>query len=165
VRHRLRNVSLGFLDDAPTKLEFTADVQARRAAVFEAISADPSSWTWFPGLARGHYEGPGPHGVGSVREVRMAGTGYRETILAWDEPARWAYRVDASSVPVGRALVEDWLLEDRGDCTTVRWVFAIEPSSLFRLGLPLAPLVMGRLFRRAMANLSLTLTEPAVSRP
>jgi hypothetical protein len=24
---------------------------------------------------------------------------------------------------------------------------------------------MGRLFRRAMANLSLTLTEPAVSRP
>ena len=60
----------------------------------------------------GAYVTDPPHRVGSIREVHMSGTTFRETILAWDEPSRWAYRVDESSAPAGHALVEDWVLED-----------------------------------------------------
>lgn len=164
MKYHLRAVDLDFLATAPKKLVFAADVAAPRAAVFAAISADPSSWTWFPGISWGRYEGPAPYGVGSRREVRIGGTGYRETILAWNEPSRWAYRVDASSLPLAHACVEDWVLEDHGDHTTVRWIFAVDPTFLFQAGLPLAPLIMGGLFRRAMRNLSRTLASATGAR-
>jgi len=150
---RLRPEGLDFLATAPKRWEFAAHVAAPPATVFSAISADPSTWTWFPGLSAGRYEGGAPHGVGSVREVRMSRVTYRETILAWDQDRRWAYRVDECTLPMAKALVEDWATEERGDGTAVRWTFAIEPGLLFRIGMPLAPTVMGRLFRRAMANL------------
>lgn len=152
--HRLRPVGLDFLTTAPRRWVFEEEVRAPQAAVFAAITADPSTWTWFPRLSAGHYEGDGPHGVGSRREVRMAGVTYRETILAWDRPSRWAYRVDQCSVPMAHALVEDWAVEDRGDHAVVRWTFTIDPGILFRVGLPLAPRVVGSVFRKAMSNLS-----------
>ena len=157
--HRYRAEGLDFLKTAPRRYEFAAEVAAARPEVFAAISADPSTWTWFPRLSGGGYEGDSPHGLGSIREARMGRAVYRETMLAWDEPTRWAYRVDESSVPVGHALVEDWVLEERGDRTVVHWTFAIDPRPLFLAGLPLARRLMGRLFGKAMANLSARLSS------
>jgi hypothetical protein len=125
--------------------------------VFAAISADPSTWTaWFPGLSAGHYEGGGVAGIGSGREVRVGGTAYRETVIAWDAPHRWAYRVDETSVPMARALVEEWLVEpgpSEGH-SLLTWTFAIDPRPLFRLSQPVAGPAMGWLMRRAARNLS-----------
>jgi polyketide cyclase/dehydrase/lipid transport protein len=154
VTHTLRPEDLDFLSAAPKKWTFDAEVAAPPENVFAAISSDPSTWTWFPGLSSGGYEDAGPHGVGSRRHVTMTGTTYRETILAWDPPGRWAYRVDETSVPLAHALVEDWVIEAKGDGAVVRWTFAIEPRPLFRAGMAVAPKVMGGLFRKAMANLS-----------
>lgn len=160
----LRPEDLSFLDRAADTYVFDALVEAPRSAVFAAISADPSTWTWFPKLSNAGYEGPGPHGVGSRRQVHMAGTAYRETMIAWEEPSLWAYRVDETSVPLARALVEEWALLQSGDDrdhTIVRWTFAIDPKALFTVAKIAAPTVMGSLFRRAMANLSeqLTMTD------
>ena len=157
---RYRPEDLDYLDRAQRVYVFEAPVSADREAVFAAISADPSTWTWFPVLARGSYESAPPHGPGSIREVAIGGTTYRETIIGWDAPGLWAYRVDESSVPLGHALIEEWAILDdpAGSGTTiVRWTFAIDPKLLFRLGHLGASLVMGTLFRRAMANLSRTL--------
>jgi hypothetical protein len=159
--HALRLEGLDFLATAPYRWQFEAPVAAPRPVVFAAISGDPSTWTWFPGLSSGHYEGDGPHGVGSIRELRMSGVTYRETILAWDQDQRWVYRVDRCSVPLARGLVEEWATVDAGENTVVRWTFAIDPGLLFRLGRPVAPAVMGRLFRTAMRNLSTELQARA----
>src|SRR5919202_1806476 len=110
---------------------FQEEVDAPQAKVFAAISADPSTWTWFPRLSSGGYEGDGPRGVGTKRWVKMTGITYNETMLAWDPPSRWAYRVDASSAPLAHALVEDWLIDPQGDHSVVRWTFAIDPRPLF----------------------------------
>ena len=151
----MREEGLDFVERAPKKWTFEEEVHAPQEEVFAAISADPSTWTWFPGLSSGSYEGDGPHGVGTKRHVKMSGITYRETMLAWEPPARWAYRVDESTAPLAHALVEDWVVERRGDDrSAVRWTFAIDPRSLFKAGLPAAPTVMGRLFKKAMANLS-----------
>jgi len=155
----LRPEGLDFLTTAPRRWRFEAEVAAPRPAVFAAVSGGPGAWTWFPLLSSGRYQGEGPHGVGSRREIRIGGVLYRETILAWDEPSRWAYRVDRCSVPLARALVEDWAMDERGSGSVVRWTFAIDPGPLFRVGLPLATQVMGRLFRRAMANLGAELNQ------
>ena len=149
-----RPEGLDFLSRAPKMWTFEAEVAAPQQGVWDAISADPSTWTWFPGLASGSYEGGGPPGVGTKRKVSMTGTTYRETMLAWAPPTRWAYRVDECSIPLAHALVEDWVIEARGDHAVVRWTFAIDPRTLFKAGAPAAGAVIGKLFKKAMANLS-----------
>jgi hypothetical protein len=157
--HQLRAVDLDFLATAPETHVFEAPVAAPAPVVFDAISADPSTWSWFPGLARGAYESPPPHGVGSIRAVRMGGTTYRETIVGWERddlggPSVWAYRVDEASVPLASALLEEWAILPDAEAALVRWTFAIDPRPLWLAGRVAAPLVMGSLFRRAMGNLS-----------
>jgi uncharacterized protein YndB with AHSA1/START domain len=125
---QLRPVGLEFLDTAEQKYEYDAPLAAPPAAVFAAISADPSTWSWFPGLDGGEYEGAATPGIGTRRWVRTGGVKYRETILAWDEPHRWAYRVDETSAPVFAVLLEDWVIEAAaGGRSTLRWTFAFEP--------------------------------------
>jgi uncharacterized protein YndB with AHSA1/START domain len=155
---KLRKVSLDFLNDAPKRWRFDARMIAPPKTVFAAISADPSTWRWFPGMTGGAYDGPGPHGVGSTREVRQGPSFYRETILAWDEPTLWVYRVDEMTVPLAHALVEEWAIEPADDGSLVRWTLAIDPRRLFVAMLPVAPLGMERIFRRAMRNLDAVLT-------
>jgi hypothetical protein len=151
--NRLRSVTLSFLESAPYRWDHRADVGAPQAAVFAAISADPSTWTWFPGITSGCYRSDGTPGVGSIREVRMGEVLYRETMLAWDEPSRWAYRVDESSVDFFQALAEDWVVEDLGDHACVRWTFAVEPSPELSLSLSDPPPLIADVFRQAMSNL------------
>ena len=156
---RLRQEGVGFVDAAPRRYAFEAEVAAPRERVFAAVTADPSTWNWFPGLTAGGYEDPGAHGVGSRRWVRAMGIRYRETILARDEPTRWVYRVDECSVPLVSALVEEWRFEDHNSATSVRWTFAVDPRSMYRLLVPAPRSIMGPMFRRAMRNLQAELSS------
>lgn len=151
----LREEEPAFLTTAPTILSYTTDIAVPRAEVFAAVSGDPASWRhWFPGFRDGGYDSPPPHGVGAARWVRVAGAGtYRETIIVWEEPRQWAWRVDSTTLPIARALVEDWSLDDAGSATTVTWTFAVDALPWFGLGLRVAPGTMNRLFLRAMRNL------------
>jgi uncharacterized protein YndB with AHSA1/START domain len=126
----LRPVGLDFLETAPHRFDYHEPIAAPPAAVFAAISADPTTWSWFPGVDEGSYEGDAPAGVGTRRWVNVGGVKYRETVLAWDEPRRWTYRVDETSAPVFVALLEDWVMEPAdNDTTTLRWTFAFEPRA------------------------------------
>jgi hypothetical protein len=154
---KLRAVSIEFLETAPKRWAYEATVSAPQQTVFDAISADPSTWKWFPGISGGGYSGTMPPGVGTIREARMGPTVYRETMMAWDAPTRWVYRVDEMTVPLAKALVEEWLVTPQGNQSVVRWTFAIEPKPMFNAGGPATPRVMGSLFRRAMRNLSASL--------
>ncbi|MGH2728118.1 MAG: SRPBCC family protein [Actinomycetota bacterium] len=157
---RLRSESLGFLETAPKRWTFETLVHAPHETVFDAIAADPSTWAWFPGFTSGRYEGPGPHGVGSIRVVKVGPGVYRETIMVWDRPVRWVYRVDETTVPLAKALMEEWRVEPAGNSTAVvRWTFAIDPRLIFRAIGPAAPAVLRRTFRKAMANLGTVLRE------
>jgi hypothetical protein len=152
----MRAVELDFLEDAPVRLEFEEPVAASVDAAFAAISADPSTWQWFPGLDEGRYESAAPHGVGSRRFVRMGEWEYRETMLAWDPPHRWAYRVDESTGPEFGALAEDWVVVPDGATARVRWTFAVDTAGL---AVPPASLreVIGPVFAQAMGGLSASL--------
>lgn len=152
--HALEPVGLDFLETAPLRFDYAADLPADADRVFAAISADPRSWTWFPGLADARYESAAPHGVGTRRAVVMDGVTYRETILAWDAPRRWAYRVDESSDDTFTALVEDWIIEDRGDGSVLRWVFAVAPRPDLAELLADARDVIGGVWSAAAAQLA-----------
>jgi len=150
----LRKEDLAFLERAPLVHVSTADIDAPRAAVFAAV-VDPRSWKlWFPQVRDACYASDPPYGVGTIRHAHVGGTRWIEELIAWDEPTRWAYTVIRSSVPLARAQVESFDLADAGTGTRVRWTLALEPRLLARLGAPLMPRVVSRLFQQAMDNLA-----------
>jgi hypothetical protein len=155
MNHQLRPEDSGFATSAPKVLVFDAGVDAPRSRVFEAIVADPQTWkAWCPGITGGSYASATDHGVGATRVLGLAGTRVRETILVHEEPHRWTYRVDATSIPIARAAVETWLFEEIPDGTYVRWTLAVDPTVLFHLLVPFPRTTIGTLWRRAMRNLS-----------
>lgn len=161
----MRREDMTFVERAPVRHVFAKVIAAPRAAVFAAI-ADPPGWpAWFPGVRSARYSSPPPHGVGSIREADVSGTRWVEEMIAWDDGRRWAYTVIEASTPLASAQVEVFEVEDAvldgapvgTAATRVTWTLAIEPRLLQKITGPIAPLVMGRVFERAMANLEATL--------
>ena len=130
-----------------------ADVDASPAAVFAAITADPSTWSWFPIRVHGQVTGAGAPGVGASREFSMRGVRVMETVLACEPPARWAYRGDSSSLPLFRALIELWTIQARDGRSTVRWTLAADQRGPVAVLAGLAAPLLRRAFRQAMTKL------------
>ena len=89
----------------------------------------------------------------------MGESQYRETILAWDEPTRWAYHVDESADCAHRRVGGG--MGGRGRrraSSTVRWTFAVEPGADMEAAIPAAKTMIGDMFDQAMANLSARLS-------
>jgi Polyketide cyclase / dehydrase and lipid transport len=94
----------------------------------------------------------GDHGVGATRVVGLAGAHVREAILVHDQPRRWTYRGDATSIPIARTIVETSLFEKLPDGTQVQWTPAIDPRAMFFL-LSFPQTTIGATRRRALRSL------------
>lgn len=152
---RLRDVGPEFVETAPYRCVSSATLREPPARVFEALAGDPSAWArWNPGFsAKGHYTTPPPHRAGAVREVVMAGIRYRDAILTWDEPERWAFYVSHAGAPFARALAEDYRITAQGTGSVVRWTIAMEPRLALKALRPVMDVFLPRYFSKAMSNL------------
>ncbi|MEU5286366.1 SRPBCC family protein [Streptomyces sp. CA-278952] len=154
----LRTVGREFVDSAPIRLVFAAEVSAPVGVVYRALAEDVASWpSWFTAvtLAAPTHEGAG-------REVRLrGGVRFRETIVAAEPDTCYAYRADESNAPGLRALLEEWRLTPEGSGTRVQWTFAADGTGLFRLVLSLARAGVGRSFRDAVRRLDARLATTA----
>ncbi len=153
----LEPATLEFLDEAPYRHVATEVIPRPAGAVFAAIAEDPAGWgNWFPGFSHGgRYVTPPPHGVGSIREVASLGVRFREHILAWEAPYRWAFSVDQAGLPFARRFAEDYRIAPQGPThSVVQWTLAIDPRPAVSAAMPLTGLLLPALFRRAMANLA-----------
>lgn len=151
----MREVGLELLETAEHRYVTTKDVAASRRDVW-ATFADPSTWpAWWPGVTAATYRPQGiPFGVGTMRRATVSRQRYEETMLAWDEGVRFAYRIDRATLPLARAQVECTELEDRpGGGTRVCWTLAIDPRLMMRIAAPFLPGIIDRLFVQAMAGL------------
>ena len=154
----LEPVQLNFMHYASTLYVVESDVALPRSDVWNAIVDAPGWSRWFPGVRSAAYRGAPPYGVGTVRIADVGGFRMEETVLAWDEGTRWAYRIDRSTVPLAKAQLESTELEDRGTGTRVRWSLAIEPGVLMTLARPFLRTTVERLLQRAMRNLERDVT-------
>ncbi|WP_327335408.1 SRPBCC family protein [Streptomyces sp. NBC_01324] len=155
---RLRSVDLDFVEAAPLRLVFAAEVAAPPGAVYRALADDVEGWPgWFTQLTSAR-----PIDAGAGREVRLrGGIRFRETIVAAEPGSRYAYRIDDSNAPGLQALVEEWLLTPAGTGTRVQWTFAADGAALFRFTMRRARPAVGRSFRDAVRNLGRRLSGPA----
>ncbi len=135
-----------------------------RQAVWEAL-VDSSTWSeWWPGVRSASYVGDPPYGVGTRRIADVGGWRMEETLLAWDEGRRWAYRIDRSTAPLAKAQLESTELEDRGAGKNVRWTLATHPGLFLRFTGPFFRRTVQRMLERAMRNLEARARAAAPSR-
>lgn len=155
---RLRSVGLDFIEAAPLRLVFAAEVSAPPDVVYRALADDVEGWPhWFTQVTAAR-----PVDAGAGRAVRLrGGIVFRETILATDPAERYAYRADESNAPGLHALLEEWLLTPAGTGTRVQWTFAADGSRLFRFTMRRGRAAMGRSFREAVRNLERRLPTAA----
>jgi uncharacterized protein YndB with AHSA1/START domain len=151
---KLQPVELDFLDSAPRRWVVEARLNAPRAAVWDAF-VDPGTWChWFPDVLEASYPGSTPpHGVGTRRFSHVGRQYYEETMLAWDEGIRWAYRIDRTTLPLSSAHVESTEFEDDGSGTRLRWTLAAKPRLMLRLSGPFMERMLQRLLAQAAQNL------------
>ncbi|WP_329617811.1 SRPBCC family protein [Streptomyces brevispora] len=147
---RLRSVGLDFVEAAPLRLVFAAEVAAPPDVVYRVLADDVEGWPgWFTQVTAAR-----PVDAGAGREVRLrGGIAFRETVVAAEPGLRYAYRVDVSNAPGLHALLEEWLLAPAGAGTRVQWTFAADGSPLFRFLMRRGRAAVGRSFRDAVRNL------------
>lgn len=151
----MRPVGLEFLDEAPLLVAVEVSSSLPRAIVWDAF-VDPTSWVdWFPGVEEAAYpEQAPPYGPGTIRTARVSGELFEETLLAWEEPSRWTYRIDRSTAPLASAQVESTELEEAAaGGTLVRWILASDPSEQFARAAEVLPGILERRLADALRNL------------
>jgi uncharacterized protein YndB with AHSA1/START domain len=151
---QLRSVELEFVESAPVRLVFAAHLTASPRAVYTALADDVAGWPgWFTAVTAAR-----PVDGGAGREVRLkGGTVFTETVLAGEPGSRYAYRIDQTSAPGLRALVEEWQIAPAATGSRVQWTFAADGPAPLRVALRLGRPGLGRAFRDAMRNLDRTL--------
>lgn len=152
---RLRPVELDFVESAPVRLAFTADLAAAPPAVYRALAEEVESTPdWFAAVLSAT-----PTDGGAGRTVRLrGGVRFQETIMAAEPGARYAYRIDETNAPAVTAMLEDWVLSPAGTGTRVRWTMAVDGPAACRLVMRLARPGVGKSFRDAMRGLDRRLT-------
>ncbi len=154
MRFNCRPVGLDFIEGAAYRFENVVELDAAPEAVFD-IFADGESWPcWFDEIKRVVWTSPEPKGVGTTRTVTLTTMTVYEYFLAWERGRRFAFRFEGSSLPLCRAGVEDYRLEDLGGGRT-RFLYGVylEPSLVVRLAGPIARAQFSGMFRRATEGL------------
>ncbi|EST36619.1 SRPBCC family protein [Streptomyces roseochromogenus] len=154
--YRLRSEDPGFLASAPFRQTCTAELHAPAGPVFDQIAAQPENWPhWFRPANDVRYEGPPPHGVGTMRFFRLYRLiRAREQVTAWDPDERFAYQVHEVNMPGVRALMEQWTLTPlTGTRTGVRWTLAVDAGPFVHLLLRASRRHIDRLFQDATHRL------------
>jgi hypothetical protein len=153
---RLRPVTAEFLTEAPTRLVSGALMRAEPAAVFAELTDDASTWPlWYREIRSAAYTGPPPYGVGAGRAVTLrGGARFVESVIAWEQPVRFVYRVEETNVPGVRAWAEEWLLTPTaGGGTALGFTIAVDAAPAVRAVLLPARPGVARSVRRAAARL------------
>ncbi|UYQ60722.1 SRPBCC family protein [Streptomyces peucetius] len=147
---QLRPVDLEFVESAPLRLVFSAQLSASPGALYTALADDVAGWPdWFTAVTAAR-----PVDDGAGREIRLkGGTVFTETVLARVPDARYAYRVDQTNAPGLRALLEEWRITPTANGSRVQWTFAADGPAPLRIALRLGRPGLGRAFRDAVRNL------------
>ncbi len=178
--HATGDVELDFTAHSPERLEFEIVCFAPAERVFEVLTSDREFGEWLEPLAECRWTTPGPHGVGSKREVvldmlapkgkgradALTALAVKERILAWERGKRFAFAIEALTIPLVRRMVEDMQLERLGpQKTRLRYHVHYEPTLLMRAVHPIAREFFGKMFRDAVARVAMVSARPSENAP
>jgi hypothetical protein len=154
MRFRCHPVDASFFETAPMRFKNVVELDGPPADAF-AILEDEASWPgWFRGMRKVVWTSREPHAVGATRTVSLALVTIDEYFFRWESGRRFSFYVTGQTVPLAKALAEDYLLEQSGPGKTrFTYSVAIEPSLALAMGGPAVRAYFGSMFRNAAAGL------------
>ncbi|MGW3634621.1 SRPBCC family protein [Streptomyces sp. NPDC005122] len=152
---KLRSISLDGLDKEPIRFNYSRLVPAAPEDLFRALADDVERWPeWFPLVTDVSYLSARPYSRDSSRSLSMkTGRNFTSTVIVFDRPHRYAYRIDTCNVPLMRAGIEEWTLTPNAKGTVVRWRFSIDLAGPAGLLLRYLPGLLTPLIAQAVCNL------------
>lgn len=154
MRFELRPVDAAFFDTAAWRWHNVVELNRPASEVF-ALFDDAQAWAkWFKGIRQVTWTSPTPHTVGTTRTVVLDTITVWEYFFRWQAPNRISFYMTHTSLPLCKALAEDYWLEDLGNgrCRFT-YVVAAEPSALAKLLGPVLRWNFGRMFKGAALGL------------
>ena len=117
-------------ETAPWRFVTAVEVPASAAEVFHTFE-DGAQWPrWFKGIRRVTWTSPKPYGVGTTRTVELDALTVFEHFFRWQSGERFSFYVTHATVPLFRALAEDYLLEDLAPARrSYRTAWRISPAT------------------------------------
>jgi hypothetical protein len=150
-----QQVTISDIDSAPVIVRQDRPINAPRQAVWDLLALDPARWGDFcPGFDHsGHWVKQTPEGVGSVRRVKAGGLTFDEEVVVHEVGTRWAFRVVSGPVPLAKAMVEDYLLEDAPGGCILHWSVGVWPYGPAALSRPVVNAAFSFLANKISAGL------------
>jgi uncharacterized protein YndB with AHSA1/START domain len=173
--HSTADVDLDFTTHSPERMEFEIICFAPAERVFDVLTGDREFPQWLEPLAECRWTTPGPHAVGSKREIvldmlakpgqgdpgALTALAVKERILAWERGKRFAFAIEALTIPLVRRMVEDMQLERLGpNKTRLRYHVHYEPTLIMRAVHPIAREFFGKMFRDAVRKIAMIAARP-----
>jgi hypothetical protein len=166
---KVRAADGAFADRAKKHYTYDFRVDMTPAQAFTAVTSPTQLGRWLPDIRSARWLTSEPHGVGSVREVRLATMAVHEKVLIWEPGERFVFTIVRASLPLLKRMVEDYRFEksrpgERGSSqgydgsaratTRIRWTIAYQPRTL---AMPLEPVLaprFARMFEQACQRLT-----------
>jgi len=151
----LKTTEIDFVERSNHRFENEAVIEAPAGRVFDLLVDGDGMARWFADFVACRWTSPGPHGVGSTREIELKALTVKERFLVWEPGKRVAFAIYAITIPLVSRMVEDMELEMLGPSRTrILWRAHYEPSLAMRLVHPIGRAVFGKMFRKSLEGLS-----------
>lgn len=139
-----------FLTSARFRFVLSVDTTAPAERIWEVLTGNDLI-RWVPVFTAMSWGSP-PFGVGTVREVTLAGVfTVRERFFRWVEGQRYTFSVLEASLPGLRHAAEDWVIEPTPSGSRLTWTLAVGAfplvTPLIWVGGPIIRLVQRRALR------------------
>lgn len=139
---------------APHIYRFEKHYEASPETVWASLSSDESLAAWGPAVKSTTWTSPRPFGVGTTRELALAGGAIkvREHFFRWDEGNGFSFYVSEATAPLFQRFAEDYVVEPEGSGARFLWTVAIEAKPKFALPVRLLSPVNRFAFGRMAAD-------------
>jgi len=149
-----RPVDINFVNTAPVVIVNTVEINAPAESIF-SVFEDEHAWPqWFDDIKSVDWTTPKPYGIGTTRTVNLGALSVDEYFFLWEDNARFAFYFTQCSLPLFKALMEDYRLEEIGNNKTrFTYTVAYEPALPLAIAGPLGKLALKRNFKKAANGL------------
>jgi len=140
---------LSYVDTAPFRLANVVTVSAPPERIFDLFATGERQEEWFKDFVGIRWTSQEPHEVGSTREIKLKALKVKERFLAWDRGKRLTFSIDAITLPIVTAMLEDLRFEplDEGRSTKLVWHVYYTPALAMKPVHAVARVVFERMFR------------------
>ncbi len=141
------------------KIHLEDTLNCNAATAFNAFRAGKIN-QWFADINSSKWLSEQTEQVGGLRQVNLKTMKVKERFLNWEENKRFTFYMEAASLPLFDAMIEDCQFEDLGNGTCrFKWDIYFEPKFLTGFISPIKQFIFHKMFSDGLKSLKNYVTQ------